>query len=123
MARASRPIRRLYSGPLQGYGHSTRHPAKIVNIRVVQRSQRGRVAGGTHSGAQTTAAATYRPIRVRQSSNWVRAAIWARAAMTPGVVVPGPAIVEQMDTTTLVEPGWTARTLDNGALLIERETA
>jgi 5-oxoprolinase (ATP-hydrolysing) len=36
------------------------------------------------------------------------------------VIVPGPAIIEQADTTTLVEPGWTARRTKGDALLLER---
>jgi len=34
--------------------------------------------------------------------------------------LPGPAIIEQADTTTLVEPGWTARLTKGDALLLER---
>jgi N-methylhydantoinase A/oxoprolinase/acetone carboxylase beta subunit len=34
--------------------------------------------------------------------------------------VPGPAIIEQADTTTLVEPGWTVRLTNGDALLLER---
>ena len=38
-----------------------------------------------------------------------RGAIYDRAAMTAGLTFGGPAIVEQDDTTTLVEPGWRGR--------------
>ena len=31
----------------------------------------------------------------------------------------GPAVVEQLDTTTLIPPGWTARALPAGSLLVE----
>ena len=37
--------------------------------------------------------------------------------------IPGPAIIEQVDTTTLVEPGWTARLGEGGALIIEKDAA
>ncbi|MFC7539900.1 hypothetical protein ACFQU2_11185 [Siccirubricoccus deserti] len=49
-----------------------------------------------------------RPIRVRQQPHPVPAAIWQRNAIRAGDRIPGPAIIEQVDTTTLVEPGWTA---------------
>ena len=34
--------------------------------------------------------------------------------------VAGPAIINQMDTTTLVPPGWQARRIESGALVLER---
>ena len=35
-------------------------------------------------------------------------------------VVTGPAIINQMDTTTLVPPGWQARRIGSGAMVLER---
>jgi N-methylhydantoinase A len=50
----------------------------------------------------------------------VLARIVARAGMAAGSVVAGPAIIEQSDTTTLVEPGWQAVVASNGILIIKR---
>ena len=47
-----------------------------------------------------------RAIRVAGARAPVQAAIYDRAAMPAGLTFAGPAIVEQDDTTTLVEPGW-----------------
>ena len=44
--------------------------------------------------------------------------IWSRWALSPGQCLPGPAIVEQPDTTTVVYPGHTLRVDDEGSLLI-----
>ena len=44
-----------------------------------------------------------------------------RDGLEPGDILHGPAIVEQSDTTTLIEPGWTARVADNEVLLVTRE--
>jgi N-methylhydantoinase A/oxoprolinase/acetone carboxylase beta subunit len=49
----------------------------------------------------------------------VEAAIWQRSAIRPDRIVSGPAIIEQVDTTILVEPGWTARRTTGDALLLE----
>ena len=46
--------------------------------------------------------------------------IYDRDRLAVGVVFAGPAIVEQDDTTTLVEPGWCGTVLDNGNLLLTR---
>jgi N-methylhydantoinase A/oxoprolinase/acetone carboxylase beta subunit len=99
------------------YGHSTNVPAKIVNLRTVHQAFAGTVA--THA----TTVATERPPgkrTIRTSSGPVEATIWQRGAMPSDAVVPGPAIIEQADTTTLVEPGWTARLTQGDALLLER---
>jgi N-methylhydantoinase A/oxoprolinase/acetone carboxylase beta subunit len=99
------------------YGHSTNVPAKIVNLRTVHQSFAGTVA--THA----TASAGFRPPMtrgIRVTSGPVEAAIWQRAAMTLDVPLRGPAIIEQADTTTLVEPGWTARLTKGDAILLER---
>jgi N-methylhydantoinase A/oxoprolinase/acetone carboxylase beta subunit len=99
------------------YGHSTNAPAKIVNVRTVHQSYAGTVA--THA----TAAAPIRPPATREirvGAGPVSAAIWQRGAMPASETVAGPAIIEQADTTTLVEPGWTARLTSGDALLLER---
>jgi N-methylhydantoinase A/oxoprolinase/acetone carboxylase beta subunit len=99
------------------YGHSTKVPAKIVNLRTVHQSFAGTVA--THA----TAASTFRAPGARTilvGAGAVQATIWQRGAMPPDLTVPGPAIIEQADTTTLVEPDWTARLTSGDALLLER---
>jgi len=101
------------------YGHATDGPAKIVNLRSVHRAHTGRVAAGS-AVARVRAAPTLRKIRVRQSDILVPAKIWRRDALPHGERIPGPAIIEQMDTTTLVEPGWIARLTTGEILLIER---
>jgi N-methylhydantoinase A len=46
-----------------------------------------------------------------------------RALRAAGAVLPGPAIVTQLDTTTLVAPGWNGTVHPSGALLLERDPA
>ncbi|MQC17775.1 MAG: hydantoinase/oxoprolinase family protein [Chloroflexi bacterium] len=48
------------------------------------------------------------------------AAVYRREDFRPGDVVAGPAIVVQLDTTSLVEPGWSARADAQGNLILER---
>jgi N-methylhydantoinase A/oxoprolinase/acetone carboxylase beta subunit len=103
------------------YGHATEQPAAIVNLRSVHR------AGGSHhldEGAYRPLAAdprkSARSIRVPGARATVQAAIYHRAAMPAGLTFTGAAIVEQDDTTTLVEPGWHGTVLDNGNLLLTR---
>ena len=99
------------------YGHSTRIPAKIVNLRSVHRSRSGSVAVGATTRGDVRPPTTR---RIRVAGGTVQAAIRDRDSIATGTTIPGPDIIDQSDTTTLVEPGWTARLTDGGALLLER---
>jgi N-methylhydantoinase B/oxoprolinase/acetone carboxylase alpha subunit len=101
------------------YGHQTDNPARIVNLRTVHRVAAGRVA--TVAAAPALAVGSgeepvQRMIRVRQSDEPVAASVWRRDDLRGPV--RGPAIIEQADTTTLVEPGWIAEPGENGRLLL-----
>jgi N-methylhydantoinase A/oxoprolinase/acetone carboxylase beta subunit len=101
------------------YGHSTNVPAKIVNLRTVHQAFTGTVATDATMASSTRPPGT-RTIRI--ASGPVQATIWQRSAIPPDTIVSGPAIVEQADTTTLVEAGWRARVVSGHALLLERST-
>ncbi|MGH7101968.1 MAG: hydantoinase/oxoprolinase family protein, partial [Acetobacteraceae bacterium] len=58
--------------------------------------------------------------RLRLGGKEVTAAVYAREDLTEANPIAGPAIVNQLDTTTLVPPGWSARSKASGALIIER---
>ncbi len=53
------------------------------------------------------------PAGTRTSSdgrgNQVKAEIWRRADVPPDLPMAGPIIVEQLDSTTVVPPGWSVR--------------
>lgn len=61
------------------------------------------------------------PIAVRpvHFGRWYDTTIHDRDRLEPGMIVQGPAIVEQADTTTVIEPGMTARVDAYGNLLVE----
>jgi N-methylhydantoinase A len=50
---------------------------------------------------------------------WMEAPIYERAMLRPGNAVPGPAIVAQDDTTTVIEPGYQGSVDRYGNILIE----
>ena len=52
---------------------------------------------------------------------WHRTSIWSRLDLPVGAVIAGPAILEQPDATTVVEPGLVARVDALGNILIERQ--
>jgi N-methylhydantoinase A len=64
------------------------------------------------------ATASRRPVRLFGRD--LAAAVYERAALGPEQRITGPAIVNQMDTTTLIPPGWQAKRVGSGALVLER---
>jgi N-methylhydantoinase A len=99
------------------YGHANEHAhiwLKELRAHVVGEMPKPRLAPlQTTSGATST---TTRPIRLLGQS--FTASVIDRAALEG--TIAGPAIINQMDTTTLVPPGWQARRIAAGALVLER---
>ena len=50
---------------------------------------------------------------------WIDTPIYDRATLGPGSTFSGPAILEQADTTTVIEPGMAARVDPFGNVLVE----
>ena len=122
---ASVPLGALYRDFLalhdRIYGHATEQPAAIVNLRSVHRAGGSdRLDEGTYTPIDAEPRKTPRMIRVTGSRVPAMAEIYHRAAMPAGMEFAGPAIVEQDDTTTLVEPRWRGLVLENGNLLLTR---
>ena len=60
----------------------------------------------------------HRPVYFEESGGFVDTAVYDRDALGPGAKLTGPAIVEQIDTTTVVLPGQSVSVDDFGNLLI-----
>lgn len=102
------------------YGHSAEGPVKFVNLRTVHQARATADArvnevyvaeeGDPRKGA--------RPILTEKSGGFVEAQIYERRRIKPAVTFYGPAIVEQADTTTVIEPGWRAEVDGRGNLVM-----
>ncbi|HSD00201.1 MAG TPA: hydantoinase/oxoprolinase family protein [Casimicrobiaceae bacterium] len=93
-------------------------PAVVVNLRTRVVGTRG---GPARRGARELQSGVPRPIKRRPVyfGGWHDAAIYSREDLAPGMQFEGPAIVEQNDTTTVVEPGMVTRVDAYGNLLVE----
>lgn len=129
------PTSRLYDAFChlyeQHYGHHTRAPARLVNLRVLQRGGRCPAAAaagptvipGVPEEVATTRATTpmgTRRLLTARTGGFVDAAVHNRAQLGPGAVLDGPAIVDQPDTTVVIEPGWRAIVGRAGVLALRR---
>jgi N-methylhydantoinase A/oxoprolinase/acetone carboxylase beta subunit len=104
------------------YGHSTEGATRIVNLRTIHRSVVDRPAASeSHRPKGGKARKGERPILTAESGRFISASIYDRPSLPIGAEIHGPAVVEQADTTTLMEPGWRATVVENGTLIITRD--
>jgi N-methylhydantoinase A/oxoprolinase/acetone carboxylase beta subunit len=104
------------------HGHHTRSPATMVNLRTVHRVETGELVSETdYRPSAGEMRKPNRQILVAGCQGHMDAAVFDRAALTPDIVIRGPAIIEQSDTTTLIEPGWQGRIGPGGTLMLTRD--
>jgi N-methylhydantoinase A/oxoprolinase/acetone carboxylase beta subunit len=71
----------------------------------------------------TAAARSTPPVAKRQvyfGTRFEECAVHARESLRLDEVVAGPAVIEESGSTTIIPPGWMARTIGHGELLMER---
>ncbi|MDB5812185.1 MAG: hypothetical protein JWN94_4307 [Betaproteobacteria bacterium] len=100
---------------------SPEKPIELVTFRLRARTS---VARGDFGGAQATARkgaltpAATRKVYFDKSCGFVECPVYDRDALKPADTFRGPAIVEQMDCTTVVPPDFNVRVDDAGNLLL-----
>jgi N-methylhydantoinase A len=111
----------------QVYGQSApKEDAEIVTFRVqgeiqVPRLSLPSIDGG--AGDARDAAKGTRQLFDIESSKFVNAGVYDRAKLRAGQQVPGPAIIEQFDSTTVMLSGQVATVNPTGTLIIENREA
>lgn len=102
-----------------GHGHPGR-PVEIVNARVRLRIPAAPIATARAEAGIARAA----PVALGQAEVWFgrrrRTSIYQRTDLVPAICLDGPAIVVQMDSTTIVNPDWRLRVDGAGNLILER---
>jgi N-methylhydantoinase A len=103
------------------YGHaSPREPVQLVNLRV---TAVGRLAGldlgRASDGPATAGLASTSRMAYFKERGLVRCEVLPRTALALGSERTGPIIVEAMDTTIVVPPGWRLRVEAGGILVLE----
>jgi len=106
----------------QAYGYSRREdPVELVNIRVVAlgKMQPLDTAGIKSAESDTDAGQALQDSRpVCFYDEYVETPVYRRARMAPGTQITGPAIVEQLDSTTVIFPGQWSYVDDHGNIRI-----
>lgn len=94
-------------------------PVVIVNLRTVVVGTRSGspLPQAPAAGSGTPQPVSRRPVHFGQA--WHDTPVYPRDAFAPGMTLAGPAIVEQSDTTTVIEPDMSLVVDKNGNLLVK----
>jgi N-methylhydantoinase A len=117
--RMAEEFRKVYA---QEYGNTLGDiPVTIVSLKTSVRGVRPQGQLQTKPEAVLTRA---EPTASRQVyfDGWCDTPIYNRAQLVPGNTITGPAIIEQVDTTAVIEPGMAALVDNFGNILIEMQS-
>jgi len=100
------------------HGYSTDSPASVVNLRTTHRSKASGTFGkSTYRTQKGDEIKGKRKIFLERNKP-ITVPVYERHMLAMGKTFSGPAIIEQIDTTTLVPPGWSAQVLRDGTILL-----
>ena len=97
-------------------------PVRIVNLRTAAIGRRPHFdLAALAPGPEASLAAAHRGTRpVYFDGAWHDSAIYDRLLLPVGAAIPGPAVLEQPDATTVIDPGLIGRVDPLGNLIVER---
>ena len=88
-------------------------------IRAIVRARTSEISSLLEAGQSgDLESARLHDTRYYWEGEWHEAVIYDRSLLNQGQVIPGPSIVVEMDSTTLILPGFEARVDEIGNLLI-----
>ena len=91
----------------------------VVNLRTIVVGTRASIAMPTMAAAAQGSQPQASGRRPVYFGGWHDTPVYSRNALAPGMAFEGPAIVEQSDTTTVIEPDMTATVDVHGNLLVK----
>ena len=92
---------------------------EIVGLRaVVQGAEKSFINADTASGSRDASAARIQATRIYADGAWCDAHIYDRAKLRPGNRIEGPAVVTEMDSTSVILPDHVGIIDDVGNILI-----
>jgi N-methylhydantoinase A len=103
------------------YGHDNRsEPVQLVNARVTAIGAIPRLTvRDAPAAAGSEAVKSRRPLWFRGTGE-IEADVFDRARMPAGLAAKGPAVIESLESTILVPPGWRARMDEDGFIVMTR---
>ncbi len=110
------------------YGHAfPGSPIEVTTVRVIGKGMMPQLPGSLTLRAGITAwdarlkqGETY--FRVNGTMRKLCTEFYDRAALPPGAIIPGPAVLFQKDSTTVIPPFWVATVDDTFNVVVRRDT-
>jgi N-methylhydantoinase A len=107
------------------YGHHfAQSPVELVNLRVTAVAQVPKIGTPRRPSGGTLAAARLRTdgvvFRTGVELKPFQTAFYDRGKLPVGEPFTGPAIILQVDSTTVVPPGWTAEVHESGSIILSQ---
>lgn len=108
----------------RAYGYSaSEEPVEFVNLRLTAIGKIAKPRLRELEGDNTDIAAAQKAVRsvyFAESDGYVECPIYDRYLLGPDCVLTGPAIVEEIDSTTVIHPGYSAQVDRFGNLILTR---
>ena len=104
------------------FGFSLEQPVEIVTLRVTAQGHlesAGKAPLSREMGTLAEALLSQRPVYFDDTDGFVPCDIYDRARLAPGSAIAGPAILENVDSTVVIDPGWQARIDDYGNCIMQ----
>lgn len=101
------------------YGYGEDAPVRLVNLRTVATQQSGWSLDSIGYEPAEAAPKASRQVLFDGQAQRCSTSVHARHSLKTGETISGPAILEQSDTTTIIEPGWKASVLAGGIIMME----
>ena len=105
-------IRRFHQEHDRIFGFSLDQPVEIVTLRVTARGQlesARMVPVLNEMSGPAESLLGKRQVYFEDTARFVPCDIYNRARLAPGSTIAGPAILENVDSTVVIDPGWRAR--------------
>jgi N-methylhydantoinase A len=105
------------------YGHDNRgEPVQLVNVRLTAIGVTAVLAVRDKPAPAGTDAVKARRRLWFRDAGAIEAAVYDRRLMPAGLAATGPAVIESLESTILVPPGWQARMDEDGFVVLTRAT-
>ncbi|MDE0232579.1 MAG: hydantoinase/oxoprolinase family protein [bacterium] len=104
------------------YGHSPNidEPIEIVNLRLAGVGRMDRPELPELPVGESALPQSHREVFFGEAGGWIPTPVYDRDDLLRGSRIDGPAVVEQLDSTTVIPPGWTGEPDRVGSLILRR---
>ena len=102
------------------FGHRSGGAVEIVNFRIAAIGRVEKPSMRNHAESARRSDARIGTREVYLAGAFVATPVFARGRLALDEMVTGPAVIEESGSTTVLPPGWTAKVIGRGELLLER---